>query len=239
MGVNKDTFGKSDPYAIVKYRNKEFRSKTINNTLEPEWNFESEFNIIEIDESPIDIEIYDDDYGKDNLEGTYSLTLDEAINDLVVEGKWFSLENCKAGKIYLSASYIPNDEESQEETITPKSDEHKDTLPSEKDKDVDLDDLLAKSKDKSLQSSEVEDREFQEESKTSKDDQDKGELSSDKEKNQDADIVDSPTSSNSKNLQSSEVKDMFSLLKEIPQSHIKEDIDETKEETKTSKDDAK
>merc|ERR1711915_439289 len=286
--VNKDTFGKSDPYVIVKYRNKEFRSKTINNTLEPEWNFESEFNIIEIDESPIDIEIYDDDYGKDNLEGTYSLTLDEAINDLVIEGKWFSLENCKAGKIYLSALYLPNDEESQEETKTPKSDEEKDTLPSEKDKDANSDDLLAKSKDKSQQSSEGKDGEYQKETKTSKDDdkgtfssdkekekdasivdlpanlndkslqlieikgekcqketktpkndQDKEPSSSDKEKDENADIVDSPASSNDKNLQSSEVKDMFSIMKGIPQAQIKEDIEEYKEEIKILKDDDK
>merc|ERR1712106_1279550 len=78
--VNQDRFGKSDPYVIVKYRDKEFRSKTINNTLEPAWNFTSEFDIVEIDDSPIDIEVYDDDFGKDSSEGSYSLTLDEAIN---------------------------------------------------------------------------------------------------------------------------------------------------------------
>merc|ERR1711892_465470 len=44
--VNQDRFGKSDPYVIVKYRDKEFRSKTINNTLEPAWNFTSEFDIV-------------------------------------------------------------------------------------------------------------------------------------------------------------------------------------------------
>merc|ERR1712106_111857 len=113
--VNQDRFGKSDPYVIVKYRDKEFRSKTINNTLEPAWNFTSEFDIVEIDDSPIDIEVYDDDFGKDSSEGSYSLTLDEAINDLVVEGKWYNLEGCKTGKIFISTIYVSKDDEEQDQ----------------------------------------------------------------------------------------------------------------------------
>merc|ERR1739838_538551 len=113
--VNQDRIGKSDPYVIVKYRDQEFRSKTINNTLEPEWNFTSEFDIVEIDDSPIEIEIYDNDYGKDSSEGSYSLTLDEAINDLVVEGKWYNLEGCKTGKIFISTIYVSKDDEEQDQ----------------------------------------------------------------------------------------------------------------------------
>merc|ERR1712106_191003 len=113
--VNQDRIGKSDPYVIVKYRDQEFRSKTINNTLEPEWNFTSEFDIVEIDDSPIEIEIYDNDYGKDSSEGSYSLTLDEAINDLVVEGKWYNLEGCKTGKIFISTIYVSKDDEEHDE----------------------------------------------------------------------------------------------------------------------------
>jgi len=115
--VNKDLMGKSDPYVIVKYRDHQFRSKTINNTLKPEWNFTSEFDIVEIDDSPIDIEVYDEDYGKDSLEGSYSLTLDEAINDLVVEGKWYNLEGCKTGKIFISTIYVSKDDEEQEDQV--------------------------------------------------------------------------------------------------------------------------
>merc|ERR1712013_480399 len=112
--VNKDRLGKSDPYVIVKYRDKEFRSKTINNTLEPVWDFISEFEIMEIDDSPIEIEVYDEDYGKDSSEGSYSLTVDEAINDLVVEGKWYTLEGCKTGKVFISAIYAPKDDEMED-----------------------------------------------------------------------------------------------------------------------------
>merc|ERR1712106_818363 len=63
--------------------------------------------------SPIDIEVYDDDFGKDSSEGSYSLTLDEAINDLVVEGKWYNLEGCKTGKIFISTIYVSKDDEEQ------------------------------------------------------------------------------------------------------------------------------
>merc|ERR1711915_930567 len=126
------------------------------------------------------------------------------------------------------------DGEYQKETKTSKDDD-KGTFSSdkEKEKDASIVDF------KSLQPIEIKGEKCQEETKTSKDDQDKEPSSSDKEKDENADIVDSPASSNDKNLQSSEVKDMFSIMKGIPQAQIKEDIEEYKEEIKILKDDDK
>ena len=77
--VNNDKIVKSDPYVKVRYVDEEFRSKTINNTLEPEWNFSCEFDILNLEEKYIHINVYDDDFGKDNIEGCYSLSVKEAI----------------------------------------------------------------------------------------------------------------------------------------------------------------
>merc|ERR1711892_1444632 len=179
--VNQDRFGKSDPYVIVKYRDKEFRSKTINNTLEPAWNFTSEFDIVEIDDSPIDIEVYDDDFGKDSSEGSYSLTLDEAINDLVVEGKWYNLEGCKTGKIFISTIYVSKDDEEHDE------------------KDA------------------QDESEGKEESGSSRVNEEIEELPTENDKI--SDKQETSSKSDTSGLGAVEVKDMFTLLKEIPHTH--------------------
>merc|ERR1711936_1286444 len=103
--VNTDKIGKSDPYVKVRYSDQEFRSKTIANTLEPEWNFSCKLDIMNLEEKYIDINIYDDDFGRDNIEGCYSLPVKEAINELITEGKWYNLVGCKSGKVYISTSY--------------------------------------------------------------------------------------------------------------------------------------
>merc|ERR1711892_352603 len=105
--VNNDKAGKSDPYVKIRYIDEEFRSKTINNTLEPEWNFSCEFDILNLKDKYIHINVYDDDFGKDNIEGCYSLYINEAIFELVGKGKWYNLVGCKTGKVYISTKYTP------------------------------------------------------------------------------------------------------------------------------------
>jgi len=103
--VNQDMFGKSDPYVKLKFRGQEFRSKTINNSLNPEWNFSTDLLISEVYDSNINIEVYDEDYGQDNFEGSLSISLSDAINKQREDGEWFNLTNCKDGKIFVSTIY--------------------------------------------------------------------------------------------------------------------------------------
>merc|ERR1712106_1219695 len=105
--VNNDKIRKSDPYVKITYRDEEFRSKTVKNTLEPEWNFSCEIDIADQEEKYIHINVYDDDFGKDNIEGCYSLSVTEAISDIPKDGKWYSLVGCKTGKVYISTKYTP------------------------------------------------------------------------------------------------------------------------------------
>merc|ERR1711892_458989 len=83
------------------------RSKTVKNTLEPEWNFSCEIDIPDQEEKYIHINVYDDDFGKDNIEGCYSLSVTEAISEIPKDGKWYSLVGCKTGKVYISTKFTP------------------------------------------------------------------------------------------------------------------------------------
>ena len=41
-----DVVGKGDPYVIIKYGHTQYRSVTVKNTFNPEWNFEVDFKVI-------------------------------------------------------------------------------------------------------------------------------------------------------------------------------------------------
>ena len=103
--VNNDTFSKSDPYVKLRFNTVEFRSKTISNNLNPEWNFSAHFDILNEDEKYIHINVYDDDFGTDNIQGCFSLPLELAMNQLTEAGQWFSLVGCESGEIFLSSQF--------------------------------------------------------------------------------------------------------------------------------------
>merc|ERR1712106_810947 len=66
--VNKDMIGKSDPFLKMKFRDQELKSRKVRNSLEPEWNFSANLIISSSNEnSDIVLEVYDDDFGKENF----------------------------------------------------------------------------------------------------------------------------------------------------------------------------
>merc|ERR1712223_23371 len=103
--VNQEIMGKSDPYVIIKFRGQEFRSHTVRNTINPEWNFSTDLVISEIFDSNINIEVFDDDSGLDSCEGILVLSLHDAIKRSSEEGRWYSLTNCKHGRIFVSCIF--------------------------------------------------------------------------------------------------------------------------------------
>merc|ERR1712012_487968 len=103
--VNQEIMGKSDPYVIIKFRGQEFRSHTVRNTINPEWNFSTDLVISEIYDSDINIEVFDDDSGLDSCEGILVLSLHDAIKRSSEEGRWYSLTNCKHGRIFVSCIF--------------------------------------------------------------------------------------------------------------------------------------
>ena len=103
--MNNDKLGKSDPYVKVRYGKEEFRSQTISNNLNPKWNYVCSFDITEPKDDYIHINCYDDDFGKDNIQGCFSYHLGKAISEASGEPKWFDLIGCQSGSILISTSY--------------------------------------------------------------------------------------------------------------------------------------
>jgi len=114
--VNKDMIGKSDPFIKIKFKEQEFKSKKIRNSLEPEWNFSADLIVPSSQEnSDIVIEVYDDDFGKENFIGSFTLPLTQAIKHTDKEASWGNLDGCKTGKISFATYYSPDDKVSDDE----------------------------------------------------------------------------------------------------------------------------
>merc|ERR1711872_470231 len=114
--VNKDIIGKSDPFLKIKFREQEIKSPKVRNSLEPEWNFSANLTISSSQEnSDIFIEVFDDDFGKENFIGSYNFTLKQAISSTDKEASWNNLVGCKTGKISVSTFYSPTDAQGEED----------------------------------------------------------------------------------------------------------------------------
>ena len=55
--VKADIMGKSDPYAVLKYGRQKERTNTIKNTLEPQWEFATNFKVPDGDANTLRLEI--------------------------------------------------------------------------------------------------------------------------------------------------------------------------------------
>merc|ERR1711962_1012487 len=102
--VNKDKIGKSDPYVIVKFQDQEFKSSTVKNSLSPKWNFLTSFKVSSDETDQIEFTVYDDDFGKDEPQGSFSISIPDAFDE-APNTKWFDLTGCKTGKIALSFEF--------------------------------------------------------------------------------------------------------------------------------------
>jgi len=107
----KDYIGKSDPFVVVQYNNVDYRSKTVNNSLNPEWNFSQSLDIDGENPGTIKVQLYDEDYmGQDELGSTEldvrDLILAENSGEICI-----NLENCKSGSIQISSVFIPTAKE--------------------------------------------------------------------------------------------------------------------------------
>eukprot|EP00091_Calanus_sinicus_P002783 TRINITY_DN12891_c0_g1_i1.p1 TRINITY_DN12891_c0_g1~~TRINITY_DN12891_c0_g1_i1.p1 ORF type:complete len:151 (+),score=46.64 TRINITY_DN12891_c0_g1_i1:214-666(+) len=59
--IKADIVGKSDPYAVLIYGKQLQKTKTIRNTLEPQWNHEAEFDVPDGTSRNFYIEVFDSD----------------------------------------------------------------------------------------------------------------------------------------------------------------------------------
>ncbi|XP_023322578.1 uncharacterized protein LOC111696970 isoform X15 [Eurytemora carolleeae] len=121
--ANKDSFDKSDPYVVVEYGSKKYRSKTVKNNLNPIFEFVVSFIIDKNSSDEIYINVFDEDIGKDDALGFAVLNVGDLIRqnvDITVA----ELMNVKSGELYISSSFSPNETISvQELTVVNTSEE--------------------------------------------------------------------------------------------------------------------
>nr|XP_048779994.1 extended synaptotagmin-2-like isoform X1 [Ostrea edulis] len=103
--------GKSDPYAVLKFGPEKFKTKVINNTVNPAWNEVFETVIDCKDAQVIELEIRDEDPGsKDDKIGTASIDISSTAASGTVDC-WLPLENVKKGDVHVKLvwMYLAND----------------------------------------------------------------------------------------------------------------------------------
>jgi len=104
----KNLIKKADPYVLIKLGADKHKTKTINNSHNPTWNFPLEFNIIEASPRQISFEVFDDDIGNDATLGNLTLDLDTLFKKKKIDNQWSPLENCKSGQLLISATFTPS-----------------------------------------------------------------------------------------------------------------------------------
>merc|ERR1711970_1483762 len=101
----KGKFGKADPYVKLTYGKQKAKSKTVKNNHNPEWNFEATFDIDENSADGVNIAVFDDDFGKDDSLGNKTMDIVVIQEKQKLLNQWITLENCKSGKVLLSAEF--------------------------------------------------------------------------------------------------------------------------------------
>ncbi|XP_040214288.1 extended synaptotagmin-3 isoform X2 [Rana temporaria] len=108
--IPKDTYlrglikGKSDPYAVLRVGNQTYKSKTIQENLNPLWNEMYEFVVHEVPGQDLEIDVYDEDPDKDDFLGSLVINLEGVMKDRVVD-EWFPLCDVVSGTVHLKLEW--------------------------------------------------------------------------------------------------------------------------------------
>ncbi|CAF3301091.1 unnamed protein product [Rotaria socialis] len=98
--------GKSDPFVKVKAQgNIEYKTKTINNTTEPQWNEVFEFAVEQYESDSVVLEVYDEDPGKDDFLGRAEFPIN-TLTDKEAVDTWLTLKDVKKGSINVCLQYF-------------------------------------------------------------------------------------------------------------------------------------
>nr|XP_034985626.1 extended synaptotagmin-3 isoform X1 [Zootoca vivipara] len=104
--VQMDNFlGKSDPYALLRVGQVQFRSKTVHRNLNPIWNEMFEFVVHEIPGQDLEVDLYDEDPDKDDFLGSLFINLADVMKDRVVD-EWFPLSKIASGHVHLKVEWF-------------------------------------------------------------------------------------------------------------------------------------
>ncbi|XP_037537331.1 extended synaptotagmin-2 [Nematolebias whitei] len=97
--------GKSDPYGVVRVGADIYKSKVIQENLNPKWNEVYEIKIYESSGRVVEIELFDEDTDKDDYLGGLHFDLDEVKKEQKVD-QWFTLDEVTSGKLHLKLEWF-------------------------------------------------------------------------------------------------------------------------------------
>merc|ERR1712080_27845 len=98
----KGLFGKPDPYVVLKLGDQTKTSQTIDNNPNPEWNYETTFDLSEDASSELSLEVFDKDIGKDDALGNTSFPISKIVDGQFITEEWIPLDKSQKGKILVS-----------------------------------------------------------------------------------------------------------------------------------------
>merc|ERR1711962_1185519 len=93
------------PFVIIQFGLEEAKSETISNSLNPEWEFCTQYNVDNTSPELIYIRVLDDDYGKAELIGELRLDISTIKKDEKMLNQWLPLDKSKKGEVLMSVEY--------------------------------------------------------------------------------------------------------------------------------------
>ncbi|XP_078660865.1 extended synaptotagmin-2-like isoform X3 [Branchiostoma floridae x Branchiostoma belcheri] len=98
--------GKSDPYCTLQVGAQSFKSKTIENTLEPRWNEYYEAVVDQLEGQTMQVNMFDEDPGsKDDPLGNAAVSISEVVK-MGFSDMWLPLEDATTGQVHLRMSWL-------------------------------------------------------------------------------------------------------------------------------------
>ena len=128
----KVAFGKADPYTIFSVGKEKFKTETVKNNQNPEWQYTIKFDLTKDTKEEIAVDVFDEDIGKDDRLGDTKIPLREIIQQRNIVNKWIPLKNCKSGEVFFSAEYVELDSKPLPEPAVTKAQPTKPSEPAEK-----------------------------------------------------------------------------------------------------------
>uniref|UniRef100_A0A182J284 Uncharacterized protein n=1 Tax=Anopheles atroparvus TaxID=41427 RepID=A0A182J284_ANOAO len=97
--------GKSDPYAIISVGAQQFRTQTIDNTVNPKWDYWCEALIHAESGQALQAVISDEDAGEDELLGRATVEISSVTKNGEID-TWLTLEQAKHGLVHLRMTWF-------------------------------------------------------------------------------------------------------------------------------------
>ncbi|KAF4112569.1 hypothetical protein G5714_007364 [Onychostoma macrolepis] len=97
--------GMSDPYALLRVGPQTFKSRHLDNTLNPKWDEMYEVIVHEVPGQELEVEVFDKDPDHDDFLGRTKLDLGIVKKSKIVD-EWFTLKDTPTGRVHLRLEWL-------------------------------------------------------------------------------------------------------------------------------------